>query len=73
MRIKVKVIPRASRNAIEKLREGSFKIWVTVVPEKGKANEKVRELLSMEFEVPKSMILLVSGVASSEKVFEIVS
>lgn len=71
MRIKVKVTTRASRNAIEKLREGSFKVWVTVVPEKGKANAKVGELLAFEFGVPKSKVLLVSGASSSEKVFEI--
>jgi uncharacterized protein (TIGR00251 family) len=71
MRIKVKVIPRASRNAIEKLREGSFKVWVTVAPEKGKANEKVIELLALEFEVSKSKVVLVSGPASGQKVFEI--
>ena len=71
MRIKVKVIPRASRNAIEKLREGSFKVWVTVAPEKGKANEKVIELLALEFGVAKSLVRLSSGATSSEKVFEI--
>ena len=71
MRIKVKVIPRASRNAIEKLREGSFKVWVTVAPEKGKANDKVIELLALEFEISKSKVLLVSGPTSSQKVFEI--
>ncbi|MFA5009934.1 MAG: DUF167 domain-containing protein [Patescibacteria group bacterium] len=71
MRIKVKVITRASRNAIEKLREGSFKVWVTVAPEKGKANQAVIELLALEFEVPRSLVRLTSGATSSEKVFEI--
>jgi len=71
MRIKVKVITRASRNAIEKLREGSFKVWVTVAPEQGKANMKVIELLSLEFDVPKTQVRLVSGPTASQKVFEI--
>lgn len=71
MRIKVKVITRASRNAIEKLREGSFKVWVTMAPENGKANEKVTELLALEFGLPKSEVRLVSGATSSQKIFEI--
>ena len=71
MRIKVKVITRASRNAIEKLREGEYRVWVTAVPERGKANEAVRELLALEFDVAKTLIRLTSGLTSSQKVFEV--
>lgn len=71
MRIKVKVTPRSSRNAIEKLREGEYRVWVTAVPEKGKANRAVIELLALECRVAKSQIRLVSGQTSSSKVFEL--
>ncbi len=71
MRIKVKVITRASRNAIEKISDESFRVWVTEVPERGKANEKVRELLALEFGVTKTAVHLTRGQTSSQKVFEI--
>jgi len=71
MRVKVKVITRASRNAIEKLWEGEFRVWVTVAPERGKANEAVRELLALEFDVAKTLVRLTSGLTSSQKVFEV--
>lgn len=71
MRIKVKVIPRASRNAIEKMAEDSFRVWVTAAPERGKANQAATELLALEFRVPKSKIALVAGATSGQKVFEV--
>lgn len=71
MRVKVKVIIRASRNAIEKITDDSFRVWVTEMPEKGKANEKVRELLALEFGVSKTLVRIISGQTASRKVFEI--
>lgn len=71
MRVKVKVVTRASRNAVEKISDESFRVWVTEVPERGKANERVRELLAMEFGVSKTVVRLTRGQTSSQKVFEI--
>ncbi len=71
MRIKVKVITRASRNAIEKIADNSYRVWVTAVPEKGKANQAVVELLALEFDISKTQVHLISGATSSQKVFEI--
>ena len=44
---------------------------VTVVPEKGKANEKVVKLLADYFNTSKSNVIIISGQSSSVKVFEI--
>lgn len=71
MRVKVSVVPRSSRNAIEELSDGSLKVWVRAVPEKGKANEAVIELLALNFRVPKSQIILISGHRDRHKVFEV--
>ncbi|MDD5606122.1 MAG: DUF167 domain-containing protein [Patescibacteria group bacterium] len=71
MRVNVVAVPKSSRNAIEKLAEGSYKIWVTALPIRGRANEAVGEILAKEFEVPKSMVKLVSGHRTKKKVFEI--
>ena len=47
------------------------KMRVGAPPEKGKANERVRELLAEHFKIPKSRIFLVSGATFREKVFSI--
>ncbi len=71
MKIKVKVKPNAKKNEVKKIEEDFYEIRVTVVPEKGKANKKVIELLSKELKVPKSRIKLIRGETSKEKIFEI--
>jgi len=71
MKIKVQVIPRSSRNAVERLKEKEYKVWVTAPPVGGKANEAVIQLLAWEFDVPKSSVSLISGHTSKNKTFEI--
>ncbi len=71
MKITVKVKPNAKKNEVKKIDENRYEIRVTVVPEKGKANKKVIELLSKELKVPKSKIKLIKGETSKEKIFEI--
>ncbi|SNZ08426.1 hypothetical protein SAMN06265182_1277 [Persephonella hydrogeniphila] len=71
MRIKVKVKPNAKKEEIKKIEEDYYEVKVTVVPEKGKANKKVIEVLSRHLKVPKSKIKLIRGETSREKVFEI--
>lgn len=71
MKIKVKVKPNARENSLKPQENGNFEAKVSVPPEKGKANEKVIELLSKHFKLPKSKIMLVSGETYREKVFEI--
>ncbi len=71
MKIKVKVKPNSKKEEIKKIEEDFYEIRVTVVPEKGKANKKVIEILSKHLKVPKSKIKLVKGEKSKEKIFEI--
>jgi len=71
VKIKVKVKPNAKKEEIKKIDEDYYEIRVTVVPEKGKANKKVIEILSKYLKVPKSKIKLVKGEKSKEKTFEI--
>ena len=72
MRIKVKVKPGASENEVKKIDESLYEVRTTTIPEKGKANEKVIELLSDFFDVPKSKIKIIKGQASREKEVEVV-
>lgn len=69
--IAVRVTPRASRNTII-LEDGMIRVYVTVVPESGKANAAVVKLLARALGVAKSRLRLKRGAASRDKVFEVV-
>ena len=71
MKVAVRVTPRASRNELRRLLDGSFKVWVTAPPIDGKANLAVIKLLADEFGVSKSAVELVKGAGERDKLFEI--
>lgn len=70
--IRVRLTPKASRNGIRGWAadaEGKpvLKVSVTAVPEKGKANEALIELLARELKIPKKNISLTHGGSSRDK------
>lgn len=67
--IKIKASAGAKKEAVEEIGPDSFKVRVSVAPEKGKANERIRELLAEHLGVSKSKISLKTGGASREKLF----
>ncbi|MDP2909617.1 MAG: DUF167 domain-containing protein [bacterium] len=71
MKISVKVKTKARKEGVEEISENQFKISVKEPPEKGKANERVIELLSEFFKTAKSNIEIVSGATSKHKIVEI--
>jgi uncharacterized protein (TIGR00251 family) len=71
LKITVKVKPNSRENSIKKLENGSFEVKVSVPPEKGKANQRVIELLSKELKIAKSRITLIKGDTSREKLFDV--
>ncbi|MCK5080963.1 MAG: DUF167 domain-containing protein [Candidatus Moranbacteria bacterium] len=71
MRIYLKVITRSSQQKTEKISEGEYKVWVNSVPEKGKANQEVIEVLANYFEVSKSEVKIVGGKSHSRKIVDI--
>ena len=66
----VRATPKASRNRIV-VEEGMIRVYVTVVPEAGKANELILKLLAKELGLPKSRLTLIRGETSREKTFRI--
>lgn len=68
--IALRVTPKASRNAIE-LRDGQIRVYVTTVPEGGKANAEVTRLLAKALGVPKSRLRLLRGETARDKLFRI--
>ena len=68
---RVRVTPRASRNAIEGVHNdvqgGAIKVRVTAPPADGRANEAVRRLLAERLNVGVSAVRIVAGEQSRTK------
>ncbi|MEZ5355769.1 MAG: DUF167 domain-containing protein [Bryobacteraceae bacterium] len=68
MEITVKVVPRSSRSeVVGTLDDGSLKVKVAAVPEKGKANEELRAVLARHFQVPERDVEIVAGATNTRK------
>lgn len=63
--------PRAGKNEVIPISDAEYKVKVTAVPEKGKANEKVIELLADYFNVPKSLVSIVGGKTARMKIIDV--
>ena len=69
--IAVRVTTKASRDRIL-VEDDAIRVYVTTVPEDGKANKAVVKLLSKALGVPKTRLDLIRGATSRDKVFRIV-
>jgi len=70
MIIKLKVIPNAKEERIEKLSVGEYKIKVKEKAVRGKANRRVAEILAKYFDVPVRNIKI-KGLKTQKKIVEI--
>ncbi len=68
--IAVRVTPKASRNAVV-AEEGAIRVYVTVVPEGGKATAAAAKLLARALGVAKSRLTLLRGETARDKVFRL--
>ena len=68
--IAVRVTPRASRARVT-VEEGLIRVYVTVVPEDGKANRAVQEALAKALGLAKSRLTLIRGQTARDKVFRV--
>lgn len=68
--VTVRVTPNAARERIE-AEDGTIRIYVTVVPEDGKANAAVQILLAKAIGIAKSRLSLIRGHTSRDKTFRI--
>jgi len=70
MKLNIKVIPKAKENKI--IQEPNIlKVYLTQVPEKGKANAKLIAMLAKYFKLPKSEIIIAQGQKSHYKTIDI--
>ncbi len=68
----VKVVPRASKSELVGfLEDGSLKVKLAAVPEKGKANEELREVLSRTFGVTRKQVEIIAGDTSQRKLVRV--
>jgi hypothetical protein len=75
MQIKLRVTPNARQERIveERAPDGElvYKVYVTIVPEDGKANKAVIKAMAKYLGVPKSSITIIKGEAARDKVLRI--
>ena len=71
IRMELRVVPRAPRNAIEGVRDGRILVRVTAPPVDRAANDAVVALLAETLHVPKRAIRIVAGATARNKSIEI--
>ncbi len=74
--IQVKLTPKAAQNRVGDISVGVdgrdvLSVYVTTVPEDGKANEAMVRLLAKHFDVAVSRVRIVRGHTSRQKTIEI--
>jgi len=65
--LSVRVTPRAKRNAVTKMEDGSIKVSVTAPPEDGRANDAVVEIIAEWLGVKRRQVTIVGGETSRNK------
>ena len=69
--LKVKLVPRSSRNQMAGKDGDTYRIKITAPPVEGKANHALIDYLSVILEVPKGSVQIVSGESSRMKTLRI--
>ena len=67
----VVVRPRASRERLSVLPDGTIKVWVMVPPEHERANQRVITLLANHLDVPKRTVHITHGQHATTKLVAI--
>lgn len=67
----VRVTPKASASRITLDEAGAIRVFVTTVPESGKATAAVVKLLAKAMGLPKSRLTLIRGETSRDKSFRV--
>ena len=67
----VRVVPRASRDAIEGEWQGALKVRLAAPPVENRANEALCRLLAQSLKMPRSAVRIVSGERSRTKRVEV--
>ena len=71
VKLRIKVVPGASKSELSEWLGEILKVRVAAQPEKGKANAAVLALLSEKLNLPRQSLAIISGATSPNKVIEI--
>ena len=71
MKLFIKAKPNSREEKVEKIDEQNFVVSVKEPPEKGKANDAIRNALAVYFKTASARVKIVSGYSSRNKVIEI--
>jgi uncharacterized protein YggU (UPF0235/DUF167 family) len=72
MTVRVKVIPRSPRTEFAgAMADGTLKIRLAAVPEKGKANDALCAFLAAHYRVPRYRVSVISGQTAALKLVRI--
>lgn len=71
MKLRVKVVPKASRDEIVGWLGDALKISVTAPPVRGQANDAVVELVARALGIPRARVTVVAGASTARKTLEI--
>jgi len=72
MKINVRAKPNSKEEKVEKSDENNYVVFVKEPPEKGKANEAIRNALAVYFKISSTRVKIVSGYSSRSKIIEII-
>lgn len=67
IRLRLRVTPQATRSAVVGRQGDAWKVRVAAIPERGRANRAVVELLAGTLAVPRTSVALVSGAGARDK------
>lgn len=72
MTLRVKVVPKSAKSEIAgTMDDGTLRVRIAAVPEKGKANAELCAFLARHFGVPPTSVSIVSGHTSAIKLVRI--
>lgn len=69
--LKVQVKPNTKQQKIQEQADGSLTIYLKSPPVEGKANQELIKLLAKYYGIPKSQIVIKSGISSRTKLIEL--
>jgi uncharacterized protein (TIGR00251 family) len=69
--LRIKVVPKATKNEVVGWVGDTLKIRVTAPPERGKANDAVLETISLTLGLPRRNVHLIAGATGERKTVEI--
>ncbi|MEZ0361323.1 MAG: DUF167 domain-containing protein [Hydrogenobacter sp.] len=71
MIIEVRAKPKAKKEYVKVIADSLYEVATKEPPQEGRANERIAELLSEHFGIPKNRVKLIKGERSRVKLFRL--